>query len=40
MGVFYNFIDLGDLSVYLMGLFLLIGAILAIISGIFHLEKS
>jgi chromosome segregation ATPase len=40
MGVFFNIIDLGNLNSYLMGLFLLIGAIVSIISGIFHLEKS
>ncbi len=40
LGVFYNVVDLGNLNNFVMGLFLLIGAILSIISGIFHLEKS
>jgi len=40
VGIFYSFIDLGDATNFIMGLFLLIGAILSIISGIFHLEKS
>ena len=40
MGVFYNIIDFGNLNNSVMGLFLLIGAVLSIISGIFHLEKS
>jgi chromosome segregation ATPase len=40
VGVFLNFIDIGDFNSFLMSLFLLIGAILSIISGVFHLEKS
>ena len=40
VGVFSDIIDLGDMNNYVMGLLLLIGACLAIISGIFHLEKS
>ncbi|MCK4780090.1 MAG: hypothetical protein KAT57_07880, partial [Candidatus Lokiarchaeota archaeon] len=40
VGIFYGFIDLGDITNFIMGLFLLIGAILSIVSGIFHLEKS
>ncbi|MHA1932960.1 MAG: hypothetical protein ACW96X_10490, partial [Promethearchaeota archaeon] len=40
VGILTNIIDLGDLNSFLMVIFLLIGAILSIISGIFHLEKS
>lgn len=40
VGIFSEVIDLGGASNFIMGLFLLIGAILSIISGIFHLEKS
>ncbi len=40
VGVLSNIIDFGEINNSLMGLFLLIGASLAIISGIFHLEKS
>ncbi|MFW9880479.1 MAG: hypothetical protein ACFFG0_46010 [Candidatus Thorarchaeota archaeon] len=40
LGIFYNFIDLGNANSFVMGLLLLIGAVLSIISGIFHLEKS
>ena len=42
VGIFINVIDLGDinLNTFLMVIFLLIGGILSIISGIFHLEKS
>ncbi|MHA2130079.1 MAG: coiled-coil domain-containing protein, partial [Promethearchaeota archaeon] len=41
-GIFINVIDLGDVNVntFLIVIFLLIGACLSIISGIFHLEKS
>ena len=40
IGVFTNILDLGEINNLVMGLFLLIAASLAIISGIFHLEKS
>lgn len=40
IGVFTNILDLGEINNSVMGLFLLIAASLAIISGIFHLEKS
>jgi len=42
VGIFVNVIDLGEVNVnsFLIVIFLLIGAILSIISGIFHLEKS
>ncbi|MFX0105061.1 MAG: hypothetical protein ACFE75_06190, partial [Candidatus Hodarchaeota archaeon] len=40
IGVIVQFIDIGDVNNFLMSLFLLIGASLSIISGIFHLEKS
>ena len=42
IGIFFNAIDLGDANIntFLMVIFLLVGAILSIISGIFHLEKS
>ncbi len=40
LGMIFNFIDLGDVNNFIMSLFLLIGASLSIISGIFHLEKS
>ncbi len=40
IGIFVQVIDLGEANNFIMGLFLLIGAILSIISGIFHLEKS
>ncbi|MHA2185874.1 MAG: hypothetical protein ACXAAI_12845, partial [Promethearchaeota archaeon] len=42
IGIFINAIDLGEMNVnnLLMVIFLLIGACLSIISGIFHLEKS
>ncbi|MHA2036053.1 MAG: hypothetical protein ACW972_02500 [Promethearchaeota archaeon] len=42
VGIFANVIDLGEVNInsFLIVLFLLIGAILSIISGIFHLEKS
>ena len=42
IGIFFGAIDLGDANInaFLMVIFLLIGAILSIISGIFHLEKS
>ncbi|MFW9822614.1 MAG: hypothetical protein ACFFE4_06750, partial [Candidatus Thorarchaeota archaeon] len=42
VGIFFNVIDLGEVNFnsFLIVIFLLIGAILSIISGIFHLEKS
>ena len=42
VGIFTNVIDLGEVNTNstLLVIFLLIGAILSIISGIFHLEKS
>ncbi len=42
IGIFANVIDLGEVNInsFLIVIFLLIGAILSIISGIFHLEKS
>ncbi len=42
IGVFFNAIELGEVNInsFLMVVFLLIGAVLSIISGIFHLEKS
>ena len=42
VGIFTNVIDLGEVNInsFLIVIFLLIGAILSIISGIFHLEKS
>jgi cell division protein FtsX len=40
LGVFYGLIDFGSTNSDIMGLLLLVGAILSIISGIFHLEKS
>ena len=39
-GIFANVIDLGEVNSFLIVIFLLIGAVLSIISGIFHLEKS
>jgi F0F1-type ATP synthase assembly protein I len=42
IGIFLNLIDVGEVNIntFLMVVFLLVGSLLSIISGIFHLEKS
>ena len=40
IGVLFNLIDFGDINNLIMGVFLLIGACLSLVSGFFHLEKS
>ena len=42
IGIFFNLIDVGEVNIntFLMTVFLLVGSILSVISGIFHLEKS